>query len=443
MTIKTSEKNFSATESLKELERFTTRAIYRYSPLELEKGQGARVWDRSGREYIDFAGGIGALNVGHCHPKVLQAARAQMEKLIHTCFHVASYEPYLRLCQKLCEAMPGKFPKKAVFFNSGAEAVENAVKLARYFTRRPGVLAFDYSFHGRTLLALTLTGKEKPYKHGFGPLATEVYHAVYPYPYRPPEGVNPSQVTQNAMDSLERIFETQIEPQKVAAILVEPILGEGGFVVPPEDFLPRLRKLCDQHGILLILDEIQSGFGRTGWMFACERTATIPDLMTVAKSLAAGFPLSGIVGRAEVLDAPEPGGLGSTYGGNPVACAAALAVFEIFKEENLLERSQKLGKIIGEAFQRLAQKFPFVGEARGLGAMQALELVQDRESKKPYPEEKMKRILFLCEGKGLLLLKAGLHNNVLRTLVPLVAKESEVAQGLEIIESALQEIQKI
>jgi 4-aminobutyrate aminotransferase/(S)-3-amino-2-methylpropionate transaminase len=413
------------------------RGLYRYTDILVREARGALCWDVKGRRFLDFAGGIGVLNVGHCHPEVVAAVREQAGRLIHSCAHVALYEGYLEVCARLSAAMPGRFPKKAALFNSGAEAVENAVKVARRFTGRPAVIAFDLSFHGRTLLALTLTGKEKPYRDGFGPYAPEVYHSPYPYPYRTPEGVPSAKAGEYALDRLAELFHTQVDPARVAAILIEPVLGEGGFVVPPPGFLKALRALCDKHGILLVFDEIQTGFGRTARMFACEHSGVIPDLMTVAKSLAAGMPLSGLVGRAEVMDAAAPGAIGGTYGGNPVACAAALAVFRIIENENLCAAAARIGARIERRFAAWAKNLARVGEARGLGAMRAVELVCDKRTKAPLPAAQVQRVLAACADKGLIILKAGLHNNVLRTLVPLVASDAEIDEGLDILESVL------
>src|SRR6267142_1987489 len=308
--------------------RYIPRGITTAHPLIADHAKGAEIWDVAGRRYIDFAGGIGVLNVGHGHPRVMEAVHAQVDRVTHTSFQVVMYESYLRLAERLCALAPGEGPKKAIFFSTGAEAVENAVKIARAHTGRPGVISFHGGFHGRTLLALSLTGSVVPYKQNFGPYATEIYQVPFPYEYR-------GWSTEKALASLDELFESSVSPQRVAAIIIEPVLGEGGFVPAPAEFLRELRALTEQHGILLIADEIQSGFGRTGKFFAIEHSGVTPDLMTVAKSLAAGFPLSGVVGRADVMDAPGPGGLGGTYGGNPIACAAGLAVMDVMHDEKL------------------------------------------------------------------------------------------------------------
>ncbi|MBI2069664.1 MAG: 4-aminobutyrate--2-oxoglutarate transaminase [Elusimicrobia bacterium] len=418
-------------------EASVSRALYHYTRIFADRAKGAVLWDTQGKRYLDFAGGIGTLNVGHCHPRVVAAIKEQAERFLHTCFHVAPYEGYVRVCEHLTKVAPGNFPKKAVLLSTGAEAVENAVKIARRYTGREGIVAFNLSFHGRTLMALTLTGKEKPYRDGFGPYAPEVYHSPYPYPYRTPAGVSADKAGAYALERLNELFEVKVDPKRVAAMIVEPVLGEGGFVVPTPDFLPGLRKLCDRHGIVLIFDEVQTGFGRTGTMFAGEHAGVVPDLMTVAKSLGGGLPLSGVVGKAKIMDAVSPGGLGGTYGGNPLACAAALAVFEIFEEENLLKRAQAIGRLIEKRFKAWERRFDFVGEARGLGAMQALELVAEPKTKAPLPEDIMRSILDQCADRGLIILKAGLYNNVLRSLAPLVASDQEVEEGLDILESVL------
>lgn len=424
----------------RERERFVTSSYYHYTRIFIKEARGAALWDVDGKRYVDFTGGIGALNVGHCHPKVVEAIRRQAGEFLHTCFPAIAYENYVQVCEKLCQVMPGHFSKKAMLVNSGAEAVENAVKFAKSFTKRSAIISFEQSFHGRTLLAMTLTGKEKPYRLGLGPYAPEVYYAPYPNPYRPPVGVSAKEVTAYVMGRLEEIFHVQADPSRVAAILVEPVQGEGGFVVPPADFLPALRKVCDRHGIVLIVDEVQTGFGRTSKMFGHEHAGIQADLMTVAKSIAAGLPLAGVVGRAEIMDSAGEGGVGSTYGGNPLACAAALAVFKVFEEEKLLDSAKKIGAVMEQRFKAWAKQIPVVGEARGLGCMQAVELVADRATKEPLPYKTMRAILDQCAKKGLLILKAGAQNNVIRTLVPLVATDDEIQEGLDILESVLKDI---
>ena len=419
--------------------KYVASSPYLYTHVFVEKAQGAVLTDVDGKQYLDFAGGIGALNVGHRHPAVVAAVRRQLDKVMHTCYHVAPYEGYTEVCRKLAEVTPGRFPKKAVLFNSGAEAVENAIKIARAYTKRPAVISFDLAFHGRTMLAMTLTGKVRPYRSGFGPYPSGVYHAPYPYAYRRPPGVPAECLTEYCLAALEKMFVVEAPAEQVAAIIVEPIQGEGGFIVPTPGFLEGLRKICDQHGICLILDEIQSGFGRTGKMWGCDHFNVAPDLITTAKSLAGGLPLSGVVGRADMLDAVHEGGLGGTFGGNPLACAAALAVFDIFEKENLVARGHKIGQIIKKRFDALAKKYDFVGDSRGLGPMRAVELVRNPKTKEPIKERDARWILERCVAKGLIILKAGSHNNVFRTLVPLVITAEQLTRGLDIFDEVLRE----
>lgn len=411
-------------------ERYVPRGVAQAHPVFVARAEGARIWDVDGQEYLDFAGGIGVMNVGHGHPRVLQAVRAQLERFTHACFQVTPYEAYVRLAERLAKLAPGDFGKKTLFLTTGAEAVENAVKIARAYTDRPAVVALTHSFHGRTLLGMSLTGKASYYKQNFGPFAPEVYHAPAPYPYR---GVS----DEMALEGLRELFRTTVDPERVAAVILEPVLGEGGFIPLSEKYLQGIREITASHGILLIADEIQSGFGRTGRMWAVEHSAVVPDLLTFAKSVAAGLPLSGVVGRAEVMDAPKPGGLGGTYAGNPLACAAGLAVLDIFEEEDLLERGRALGKVLWEGLKLLQGRFPQVGEVRGLGPMVALELVEDPVTKKPAPELGQ-RVLEEARRRGLILLKAGMYGSVIRILVPLVATEAEVREGLSRLEMALE-----
>ena len=411
-------------------ERYVPRGVAQAHPVFVARAEGARLWDVDGREYLDFAGGIGVMNVGHGHPRVLQAVRAQLERFTHACFQVTPYETYVRLAERLSALAPGSFPKKTIFLTTGAEAVENAVKIARTHTGRPAVVALTHSFHGRTLLGMSLTGKASYYKQNFGPFAPEVYHAPAPYPYR---GVSDGL----ALEGLEELFRTQVDPERVAALILEPVLGEGGFIPLSPEYLRAVRRITEAHGVLLVADEIQSGFGRTGKMWAIEHSGVVPDLITFAKSVAAGLPLSGVVGRAEVMDAPRPGGLGGTYAGNPLACAAGLAVLDVFAEEGLLERAEALGKVLWAGLKRLQERFPQVGEVRGLGPMVALELVRDRLSKEPAPEL-AQAVLEAARDQGLILLKAGMFGSVLRILVPLVATLEEAEEGLRRLEAAME-----
>jgi 4-aminobutyrate aminotransferase/(S)-3-amino-2-methylpropionate transaminase len=397
------------------------------------RAENAELWDVEGKRYIDFAGGIAVLNTGHRHPKVMKAIEEQLQRFTHPCFQVTPYEPYIALAERLNRLAPSKGPNKTIFLTTGAEAIENAVKIARKATQRPAIISFVGGFHGRTLMTMALTGKVAPYKQGFGPFPGEVYHVPYPNKFHDVSA-------EDALRALEFLFKADVEPSRVAAVVIEPVQGEGGFYVAPFDFLRELRKVCDQHGILLIVDEIQCGFGRTGKMFAIEHAGVQPDLITMAKSLAGGMPLSAVTGRAALMDAVDPGGLGGTYGGNPVACAGALAVLEVFEEENLLERSTKIGERITKRLNELAasNRFPCIGEVRGLGGMVAMELVEDRTTKKP-AAALTKRLAETCLKNGLILLTCGVYANVARVLVPLTASDKVVDEGLRILEQSLEE----
>jgi 4-aminobutyrate aminotransferase / (S)-3-amino-2-methylpropionate transaminase / 5-aminovalerate transaminase len=394
-----------------------------------ERAQNAEVWDVEGRRFIDFAGGIAVLNTGHCHPKVIAAVKAQMDRFTHTCFQVLAYEPYVELAERLNALAPGAWPKKTLFLTTGAEAVENAVKIARSYTGRPGVIAFGGGYHGRTNMTLALTGKVAPYKLGFGPFPSDVFHATYPAPSR---GIT----VDDAIASIEAIFRNDIEASRVAAIIAEPVQGEGGFNVAPPDFFPRLRQLCDAHGILLIADEVQTGAGRTGTWYACEQMGAAPDLITLAKSMAGGFPISAVTGRAEVMDAPAPGGLGGTYAGSPLGCAAALAVLEVFEEEKLLARAVQIGERMTSALRTLARRHRSIAEVRGLGAMVAIEFGRNGDLSQP-DAELAKKVVAAAAERGLVLLTCGTWGNVIRFLVPLTASDSLIDEGMAILASAL------
>jgi 4-aminobutyrate aminotransferase/(S)-3-amino-2-methylpropionate transaminase len=396
------------------------RGVSTAHPLWVERAGGAELWDADGRRYLDFVGGIGTLNVGHAHPKVVAAIAAQAARFTHTCFQVAMYEPYLRVAEELNRRAPGAAPKKALLLSTGAEATENAIKIAREHTRRPAVIAFTHGFHGRTLLALTMTGKDEPYKQHFGPFCSDVYHAPFPYQRH---GVT----TRDALDALTALFEREAAPDRVAAIIIEPVLGEGGFVPASAEFLHALRRLTTAHGIVLVADEIQSGFGRTGRFFACEHYGLEPDLITVAKSLGGGLPLAAVVGKAEIMDAPQPGGLGGTFAGNPVACAAAMAVFEIM-DEAFLERARAIGARIESALRTLQVRYKEIDDVRGLGAMMAMELSSGAAT-----------VVEAARVRGLLLLLAGDHN-VVRILVPLVIGDEELDEGLAILSDSVAEV---
>ena len=395
----------------------------------ITKGENAEVWDVEGRRYIDFAGGIAVLNTGHRHPEIIAAVKDQLDHYTHTCFQVLAYEPYVELAERINALAPGNFEKKTFFLSSGAEAVENAIKIARAHTKRSGIIAFTSGYHGRTLLTLGMTGKVAPYKVGFGPFPGEIFHAQFPNALH---GVS----VDDAMASVETIFKNDIEASRVAAIIVEPVQGEGGFNVAPFDFLQRLRTLCDQHGILLIADEIQTGAGRTGTWFAIEQSGVAPDLITMAKSMAGGFPISAVVGRAEVMDAPAPGGLGGTYAGSPLGCAAALAVLQVFEKEKLLQRSQTMGQRITARLQALATQHPVIADVRGLGAMVAVELCKNGDVHQP-DADLTKRLCAEATKRGLILLSCGTYGNVVRILVPLTASDAIVDEGLDMLEAAL------
>ncbi|OEU63992.1 MAG: 4-aminobutyrate transaminase [Desulfobacterales bacterium PC51MH44] len=434
--------NSSKNEYIGELrERVISHGYSSGTSCYVESAKGAVVRDMDGREFIDFAGGIGVMNVGHSHPKVVAAIKDQAEKFTHTCFMVLPYEPAVKLAEKLCAVTPGSFLKAAVFVNSGAEAVENAIKIARYYTKRPAVITFENAFHGRTLLTMSLTSKVKPYKFGFGPFAPEVYRMPYAYCYRCPFGLKYPGCDVACADYLNEFFISHVAAETTAALIAEPVQGEGGFITPPPEYFPKLNRICDENGIVFVADEIQTGMGRTGKMFAVEHWNVEPDLVTVAKSLAAGMPLSAVVGRKEVMDTVHPSGVGGTYGGNPVACRAALAVLDIVEEENLLQKAEVLGKKLRGYFDAWQKKFEIIGDVRGIGPMLALELVKDRETKEPAADE-AKALVKFCFEKGLILLSCGNFSNVIRTLMPLVIIDEQLERGLAIMEDGLSVISK-
>ncbi|QAA23972.1 4-aminobutyrate--2-oxoglutarate transaminase [Sporolactobacillus terrae] len=404
------------------------------------EAKGALVTDIDGNAFIDFAGAIGVQNVGHCHPKVIKAVKEQLEHFIHPGFNVMMYPGYIELCKRLCEIVPGEFAKKAILLNSGAEAVENAVKIARAYTGRQAVVTFDRAFHGRTNLTMSMTSKVKPYKFGFGPFAPETYKAPYPYDYRKPEGISSEDYDETMIEQFNDFFLSQVSPELVACIVMEPVQGEGGFIIPSKRFVKYVRDFCTEHGIVFIADEIQAGFARTGKMFSIEHFDVVPDLMTISKSIAAGFPLSGVVGKAEMIDSCGlKGSLGGTYCGSPIACAAALAVLDIIEEEHLIERAEKIGAIIEARAEEWADTYHSIGDIRRLGAMVAIEFVKDKQSKEP-DKELVKRLVTYCNQHGLLLLDAGLKGNCIRFLSPLTITEVQLNQGLAIIEDALNSI---
>ncbi len=401
-----------------------------FLPIVIQEGSGAAVTDVDGNTFIDFTGGVGCLNVGHAHPHVVAAVQDQASRFLHTDYTIVPYEVYVELAERLLALAPFSGPAKAAFFNAGTEAVENAVKFARAYTRRSAVIAFEGAFHGRTLLSLSLTSKTHPYKAGLGPFAPEVYRAPFPTAYRGP-------TTADALAALERAFLTVVPVEHVAAIIVELVQGEGGFVPAPEEFMERLRAICDRHGIVLIVDEVQTGFARTGRFFATEHYGIEPDLLTVAKSIAAGLPLSGVLGKAAIMDAPGDGAVGGTYVGNPVAQAAALAVLDVIEDEALVERAQAIGDAIRARMLSWQERFPAIGDVRGLGAMLAIELVRDRETKEPAPEL-ANAIVERAAQAGLLLLKAGIYGNCIRVLCPLVLTDAELEEALGAWQDALE-----
>jgi 4-aminobutyrate aminotransferase / (S)-3-amino-2-methylpropionate transaminase / 5-aminovalerate transaminase len=399
------------------------------TPMFAREAKGALLTDVDGNTFIDFGGGIGVMNVGHTDPRVVEAVKEQVERFTHTCFYVTEYEPYIELAERLNALVPGDFEKRSFFINSGAEAVENSVKIARSYSGRPAVLAFENAFHGRTLLAMTLTSKANPYKKSFGPFAPEIYRMPAPYPYRGPS-------EEEWFAAFERAM-VNIDVGSVAAAIVEPVCGEGGFIQFPDSCLRRLREFCDEHGIVLIVDEIQTGFGRTGKMFGIEHSGVAPDLVTTAKSLGGGLPIGGVTGRAEIMDSVHVGGLGTTYGGNPLACAAALAVIQAFEEDDLLSRANAVGGRTLAAMRAIQERHPdFVGDVRGWGAMVAMELVKDAESKTP-DKERTGEIVAAALQEGLLLLTAGQFSNVIRVLMPFAITDDELEEGLSILGRAV------
>ena len=393
------------------------------------RAENAEIWDVEGRRWIDFCAGIAVVNTGHCHPKVMAAARAQLDNFTHTCFQVVGYESYVRLAERLNALAPGHTPKKTFFMNTGAEAVENAVKVARAYTGRSGIIAFNGAFHGRTLFSLALTGKVDPYKKGFGPFPAEVFHAPFPDPLH---GVT----IDDAMHGLELIFKNDIEAARVAAIIIEPVQGEGGYIPAPAEFLQRLRALCDQHGIVLIVDEIQTGAARCGKFFAVEHAGIEPDVITMAKGLGGGMTLSAVIGKAAVMDAAVPGGLGSTYAGHPVAVAAALAVLDVIEDEKLADRATTLGKKCRARLNAMRSRFSCITDVRGLGAMTAVEFCHDGDPKNPAGDI-ANTLKAEAAKRGLLLLNCGSYGNVLRLMLPLTIPEKVLDEGMDILEAAL------
>ncbi|WP_134682912.1 4-aminobutyrate--2-oxoglutarate transaminase [Brevibacillus migulae] len=428
-----------AKELLAKKETNVPRGPFNTSPTFVAKAEGAILTDVDGNTFIDFAGAIGTMNAGHRPEAVVAALKEQLDQYIHTCFNVMMYEPYVKLAEKLNEITPGTHAKKTFFLNSGAEAVENAIKIARKYTGRKAIISFERGYHGRTLLAMSLTSKVKPYKYQFGPFAPEIYKMNYPYYYRAPYAMTPGETDAEALRRFEDFFLGEVAPEEVAAIIMEPVQGEGGFVAPSKQFVQGVKAICEKHGILLIADEVQTGFGRTGKMFAMEHFDVVPDLVVMSKSIAAGLPISAVTGRAEIMDAPAPGEIGGTYSGSPLGCVAALAVIDMMEQDRLCERAQIIGEKILSRFQSFRDRFHQVGDARGLGAMCAIEIVKDKAGKEP-DKELTGKIVQACNHRGLVVLSAGLYSNVIRVLSPLVITDEQLEEGLLVMESVLEEL---
>ncbi|MEH7156752.1 4-aminobutyrate--2-oxoglutarate transaminase [Neobacillus drentensis] len=428
-------------ELLERRNKYVPKGISNNCQAFVKKAQGALVEDVDGNCYIDFAGAIGTMNVGHSHPRVVRALQEQASQYIHTGFNVMMYESYIALAQRLCELAPGEFEKQAAFFNSGAEAVENAVKIARKYTKRQGIVSFTRGFHGRTLMTMTMTSKVKPYKYGFGPFAPEVYKAPYPYVYRRPEGMNEQQYSAMMIEQFEQFLVAEVAPETIAAVVMEPVQGEGGFIVPDTAFVKRVREICTQYGILFIADEIQTGFARTGKYFAIEHFGVVPDLITISKSMGAGVPISGVIGKSEIMNTADIGEIGGTYAGSPLGCRAALTVLDIIESEQLNDRARKIGDRVLEKMHLLADRFEGIGDVRGLGAMCAMEIVKDRQSKSP-DKEAVGKMVKAASERGLMLLSAGIYSNVIRLLMPITITDDQLEEGLQILEEAFEAVYK-
>ena len=441
MTLRTQIPGPNSQELLEKKQKYVAKGISNGTPLFIDKAEGALMTDVDGNTFIDFYGGIGVINAGHCPQPVVKAIQDQAEKLLHTCFMVTMYDSFVDLAQKLTEITPGDFEKKTALVNSGAEAVENAVKIARAYTKRTGIIAFEMAFHGRTNMAMALTSKVKPYKHGFGPFVPDVYKMPSAYCYRCYYRSSYPGCGMQCLQQFDRFFAAEVAPESIAAMIIEPVQGEGGFIVPPKEFLPGLKKIADQHGILLIVDEVQTGFGRTGKMFASEQFGVVPDIMTMAKSIAAGLPLSAVVGKAEIMDAPGPGQLGGTFAGNPLSCAAALATIDYIEQEQLPHKAEKIGSVVMDRLKDMQEKYSLIGDVRGLGAMIGIELVKDRQTQEPAKEE-TGRIVQECLEQGLIIISAGVYGNVVRMLMPLVITDEQLEQALNILDNAFAKVQK-
>ena len=432
----------TSTELLDRRQKNIPQGPFNITPAFIKEAKGATMTDLDGRELVDFAGGIGVNNVGHSHPKVVQAVKDQADQFMHTCWHVGMYDSYVQLAEKLNHLAPGSFEKQTMFANSGAEAVENAVKAVRYASNRSAIITFENAFHGRTLLTMTMTSKLKPYKFNFGPFAPEVYRMPYAYCYRCPFNLKYPQCGVACADYLEEFFKNYVAAESTAAVVAEPIQGEGGFITPPPEYFPKLQAICRKYGIALVMDEVQSGAGRTGKFLATEHWDGVePDVITMAKSLAGGMPLSAITGRADIMSKPHVGGLGGTYAGNPLSCKAALAVLDVLYSDGLLQQGAELGDKVRSRLQDMQSKYEIIGEVRGKGAMLGIELVKDRETKEPATDE-AKKLTQVCYDKGLIILSCGKYGNVIRTLMPLVITDDQLERGLQILEEGLAEIGK-
>ncbi|MED4921692.1 4-aminobutyrate--2-oxoglutarate transaminase [Weizmannia sp. CD-2023] len=423
-------------ELLERREKAVPRGVSNGISAFAKEAKGALVTDVDGNTYIDFAGAIGTLNVGHNHPKVVAAVKEQLERFIHTGFNVMMYEPYIELAEKLAALAPGNAEKKVILLNSGAEAVENAVKISRKYTKRPAIISFTRGFHGRTLMTMSMTSKVKPYKYEFGPFASEVYKAPYPYAYRKPGNLTDEEYEDYMIQEFRNFFQNDVAAETVAAVVMEPVQGEGGFIVPGKKFVKAVYDFCQENGILFVSDEIQAGFSRTGRYFAIEHFDVVPDLITISKSLAAGVPLSGVIGRSDIMDAANPGELGGTYAGSPLGCAASLAVLDIIESEKLNERAEKIGRHVLDTFRSWQKEFTFIGDVRGLGAMCAFEVVKDKTTKEP-DKALTKRIVKEANKRGLLLLDAGIFGNVIRILMPIVITDDQLQEGLDILKQSI------
>ena len=421
-------------------EAASPRGAAKLTPVAITNALGAAITDVDGNTFLDFAGGIGVLAVGHCPPNVVDAIKNQAEQLIHLCAIVGTYEPYVEVAELMNEVTPGNFPKKTILLNSGAEGNETAVKIARAYTGRPAIIVFEGAYHGRTNLTLAMTSKYGLFKKSFGPFAPEIYRLPFPNVYRRPVGISEEQFIDDAIARLELAFTAQVDPSAVAAVVIEPVLGEGGFIATPPRFLQRIRELCTQHGIVMVADEVQCGFGRTGKLFAVEHYGIEPDLIVTAKSLAAGMPLAAVTGRAEIMDGPHPGGLGGTYSGNPLACVAAVEAIKMIREPAFLERATQVGARIREHLLDYQAEIPLIGDVRGLGAMMLMELVKDRDLKTPAPEETL-HVTNECFKRGLVAIRAGLFSNCIRFLPPLNISDDQIDEGMAVIGEALRVVE--